>query len=183
MIQFLRGDKASLEASEYIPADGQPIYEKDTNLLKVGNGSSNYSALPYLGYSTGGMNWVEINGLHTPESTASIRSPDGVEPHGPMPAPISEFHLRYYIPSDSIGFIVDVGVQESAHAYLVAIEHPASRNSVYFAVCTDPLLQESSMGESLDVSYNSENRIIDITIWLNGVDNPQYILYLTDPTA
>lgn len=183
MIQFLRGDKASLESSEYIPADGQPIYEKDTNLLKIGNGSSNYSALPYLGYSTGGMNWVEINGLYTPESTASIRSPDDVEPHVPMPAPTTEFHLRYYIPSDSIGFIVDVGVQEVTHAYLVAIEDLASRNRAYFAVCANPSLQELSMGESLDISYDSDNRIIDITILLNNVDNPQYILYLTDPTA
>ena len=49
MIQFLRGNKSQLEASQTIFGDGQPIFEKDTGQLKVGNGIDVFSSLPYVG--------------------------------------------------------------------------------------------------------------------------------------
>lgn len=54
MIQFLRGNKSQLEASQTIFGDGQPIYEKDTGQLKVGNGVDVFSSLPYVGASSSG---------------------------------------------------------------------------------------------------------------------------------
>lgn len=109
MIQFLRGNRASLEASEYIPADGQPIHEKDTNLLKVGSGSSSYTALPYLGYSSGGMYWVEINGIQsmvTPELATRAGSP------------VFEYHVQCYIPNGFEGFILYIGYLDTEDIYL-----------------------------------------------------------------
>ena len=54
MIQFLRGNKSQLEASQTIFGDGQPIFEKDTGQLKVGNGVDVFSSLPYVGASSSG---------------------------------------------------------------------------------------------------------------------------------
>ena len=51
MIQFLRGTQAALNSSQQIFAEGQPIYEKDTHQLKIGDGVNNYSGLPYIGSS------------------------------------------------------------------------------------------------------------------------------------
>ena len=52
MIQFLRGNKSQLETSQTIFGDGQPIFEKDTGQLKVGNGIDVFSSLPYVGASS-----------------------------------------------------------------------------------------------------------------------------------
>ena len=49
MIQLLRGTKSQLETSQTVFADGQPVFEKDTGQLKIGNGSDRYSALEYVG--------------------------------------------------------------------------------------------------------------------------------------
>lgn len=51
MIQFLRGTQAALNSSQQIFPEGQPIYEKDTHQLKIGDGVNNYSGLPYIGSS------------------------------------------------------------------------------------------------------------------------------------
>lgn len=55
MIQFLRGTQAALNSSQQIFPEGQPIYEKDTHQLKIGDGVNNYSGLPYIGGSSGGQ--------------------------------------------------------------------------------------------------------------------------------
>lgn len=51
-IQFLRGNKSTLDASQQIFLPGQPIYEQDSGQLKIGNGSDIYSALKYVGASS-----------------------------------------------------------------------------------------------------------------------------------
>ena len=65
MIQFLRGTQAALNSSQQIFAEGQPIYEKDTHQLKIGDGVNNYSGLPYIGNSgmevVEGYNWYDVN--------------------------------------------------------------------------------------------------------------------------
>ena len=48
-LQMKRGTKLILEASDYVPAEGEPIVELDTGKLKIGNGTAKYSALPYVG--------------------------------------------------------------------------------------------------------------------------------------
>lgn len=53
MIQLLRGTKSQLDSYQTVIAEGQPVFEKDTGQLKIGNGSSIYSALPYVGASSG----------------------------------------------------------------------------------------------------------------------------------
>lgn len=51
-IQFLRGTKSKVEASTKVLADGQPLYETDTNKLKVGDGSTQAKSLPYVKVDT-----------------------------------------------------------------------------------------------------------------------------------
>lgn len=51
-IQFLRGTQSVITASNKILADGQPLYEKDTNKLKVGDGSTAAKSLPYIKVET-----------------------------------------------------------------------------------------------------------------------------------
>lgn len=51
-IQFLRGPKSKVEASNKVLADGQPLYEKDTHKLKVGDGSTAAKSLPYIKVDT-----------------------------------------------------------------------------------------------------------------------------------
>ena len=51
MIQLLRGTQQQLNSYSTIIPDGQPVFEKDTGQLKIGNGTSMYSALPYVGAS------------------------------------------------------------------------------------------------------------------------------------
>lgn len=51
-IQFLRGTKTKVTASTKVLADGQPLYEKDTHKLKVGDGSTQAKSLPYIKVDT-----------------------------------------------------------------------------------------------------------------------------------
>lgn len=51
-IQFLRGTKSKVAASTKVLADGQPLYEKDTHKLKVGDGSTQAKSLPYVKVDT-----------------------------------------------------------------------------------------------------------------------------------
>lgn len=51
-IQFLRGTRSAITASNKVIADGQPLYEKDTNKLKVGDGSTEAKSLPYIKVET-----------------------------------------------------------------------------------------------------------------------------------
>lgn len=51
-IQFLRGTQSAIKASNRVLADGQPLYEKDTNKLKVGDGSTKAKSLPYIKVET-----------------------------------------------------------------------------------------------------------------------------------
>lgn len=48
MIQFLRGTSEAVQRNNPTLAAGQPLYELDTNKLKVGDGSTPYANLPYL---------------------------------------------------------------------------------------------------------------------------------------
>ena len=50
-IQFKRGLKATLDATlvgAKKPLKGEPVWETDTNKLKIGDGINNYADLPYL---------------------------------------------------------------------------------------------------------------------------------------
>ena len=51
-IKFRRDTSANWTSVNPIPAQGEPCYETDTGKLKIGNGSDNYVALPYV--SSGG---------------------------------------------------------------------------------------------------------------------------------
>lgn len=64
-IQFLRGNKSTLEASQQIFLPGQPIYEQDSGQLKIGNGSDIYSALKYVGASSSGGSDIVVHGVVT----------------------------------------------------------------------------------------------------------------------
>lgn len=59
MIQFLRGTKSSLTSDSTVFKAGQPVFESDTGQLKIGNGSDIFSALPYVGQSSGLNHYFE----------------------------------------------------------------------------------------------------------------------------
>lgn len=66
MIQLLRGNSSTLNASQQVFAEGQPIFEKDTQKLKIGNGVDTYSALKYIGESNGSASLnIQEYGDHT----------------------------------------------------------------------------------------------------------------------
>lgn len=48
MIQFMRGNSDSVSTSNPVLAAGQPFYELDSHTLKIGDGSTSYSSLPYV---------------------------------------------------------------------------------------------------------------------------------------
>lgn len=52
MIQFMRGTSTSASSSNQVLQAGQPFYEIDTHQLKIGDGSTRYSSLPYIGGSS-----------------------------------------------------------------------------------------------------------------------------------
>lgn len=66
MIQFLRGTSSQLNASNQVFAAGQPIFEQDSGQLKIGNGTSTFVNLPYVGDSSGSS--IEIV-YQAPESS------------------------------------------------------------------------------------------------------------------
>lgn len=52
-IQFLRGTKSAIAAENPVLLAGQPCVETDTGQMKVGNGTTAYNSLPYVGSGTG----------------------------------------------------------------------------------------------------------------------------------
>ena len=61
MIQFLRGTQTQLNSSSQVFAAGQPIFESDSGQLKIGNGSSRYSSLPYVGANQGSSSYPQLS--------------------------------------------------------------------------------------------------------------------------
>lgn len=49
MLQLLRGTSEAVAASNPKLEAGQPFFELDTQKLKIGNGTSNYNDLLYIG--------------------------------------------------------------------------------------------------------------------------------------
>ena len=54
MLQLLRGTSEAVAASNPKLEAGQPFFELDTQKLKIGNGTSNYNDLLYIGGNSGG---------------------------------------------------------------------------------------------------------------------------------
>ena len=62
-IKFRRDTSANWTSVNPIPAQGEPCYETDTGKLKIGNGSDNYVALPYVsdgGGSSGTTDYTQL---------------------------------------------------------------------------------------------------------------------------
>lgn len=73
MIQFLRGNKSSLDSSSTIFQPGQPIFEQDSGQLKIGNGTDIFSDLPYVGGSGIDTNCYYNAGNYYADITPSLR--------------------------------------------------------------------------------------------------------------
>lgn len=54
IFQFVRGTSTTLVASNRIFRDGEPVYERDTRRLKVGDGVTPYQGLSYIGGDVSG---------------------------------------------------------------------------------------------------------------------------------
>lgn len=59
MIQFRRGTASAATSANEILAAGQPFVETDTNKLKIGDGSTAFKDLPYIGGS-GGKKYASV---------------------------------------------------------------------------------------------------------------------------
>lgn len=68
-IQFLRGTKSAIAAENPVLLAGQPCVETDTGQMKVGNGSTAYNSLPYVGSGTGST--VSYGSSSTAAATAA----------------------------------------------------------------------------------------------------------------
>lgn len=68
-IQFLRGTKSAIEAENPILLAGQPCVELDTGQMKIGNGTTAYNSLPYVGAGTGST--VSYGSSSTAAATAA----------------------------------------------------------------------------------------------------------------
>lgn len=80
-IQFKRGTKLALETvlkGINKPLLGEPIWESDTNKLKLGNGKDDYVDLPYISGSDIGdlglviVGWYKDNGFYQEESCINL---------------------------------------------------------------------------------------------------------------
>ena len=73
-IQFLRGTKSKVAASTKVLADGQPLYETDTNKLKVGDGSTQAKSLPYVKVDTDpSLSSTSTNPLQNKAATKALK--------------------------------------------------------------------------------------------------------------
>lgn len=59
MIQFRRGTASAASTANEVLAAGQPFVETDTSKLKIGDGSTHFNDLPYIGGS-GGKKYITV---------------------------------------------------------------------------------------------------------------------------
>ena len=88
-IKFRRDTSANWTSVNPIPAQGEPCYETDTGKLKIGNGSDNYVALPYVsggGGSSGTTDYTQLENkpqINSVELTGNKTLNDlGIQPKG-----------------------------------------------------------------------------------------------------
>ena len=74
-IQFLRGTHSKVAASTKVLADGQPLYETDTNKLKVGDGSTEAKSLPYVKVDTDSiLSYTSKNPIQNKVVTSALKN-------------------------------------------------------------------------------------------------------------
>ena len=71
-IKFRRDTSANWISVNPIPAQGEPCYETDTGKLKIGNGSDNYVALPYVSDGGGSAGTTDYTQLENKPQINSI---------------------------------------------------------------------------------------------------------------
>lgn len=85
-LQFRRGSTANLQ--NIVPAAGEPIWDKQLQKLKVGDGISEYKDLPYVGDETVDELSIIFNGSHdlalngydeAEEGSSPVKSASGLE--------------------------------------------------------------------------------------------------------
>lgn len=70
-IQFKRGARSALIANltgDNKPLRGEPVWETDTNKLKIGDGSSNYEDLPYISGDGSSSSDIVVFGYYDKEN-------------------------------------------------------------------------------------------------------------------
>lgn len=60
MIQFRRGTASAASTANEVLAAGQPFVETDTSKLKIGDGSTAFNDLPYIGGGSGGKRYFFV---------------------------------------------------------------------------------------------------------------------------
>lgn len=77
---FNNGSKAELEKENYILLDGEIAVEEDTQLMKIGDGVSPYSDLPYLNRGPQGPKGDKgEKGDTGPQGPVGARGPQGIK--------------------------------------------------------------------------------------------------------
>ena len=109
MIQFRRGSTESWRSTKVILAAGQPGYDKDKHKIKIGDGESSWSELPYAG----GMSAEEIldseeNAKHRVKANAEDKTIITYGVEEPDKNTIGQLYLRQ---SDT-DHIIEAGISE-----------------------------------------------------------------------
>lgn len=75
-VQVRRDNKANWEAVNPILLDGEAVYEKDTDMFKIGDGVNNYKNLPYHN-KVGPKGDTGATGLQGPKGDTGATGADG----------------------------------------------------------------------------------------------------------
>lgn len=124
-IKFRRDTSANWTSVNPIPAQGEPCYETDTGKLKIGNGSDNYTSLPYVsdGGGSGGttdyvqlenkpqINSVELSGNKTLDDLG-IQAKGDYQPAGDY-ATTADIPTKTSELTNDSGFLTEVPVPDN----------------------------------------------------------------------
>lgn len=120
LIQVRRGSQSDWLSQNPILSDGEFGFENDTNRLKIGNGSSNWKTLDYIGsvenyikiknqtgYALNKGQAVYINGFDSSSSspTVALYIANGQTSEQKFAGLVSS-----YIPNEELGFIITFGI-------------------------------------------------------------------------
>ena len=113
MIKFRRGQTQSWRSFIKPLADGQPGYDREKHKIKVGDGETMWSSLPYAS----GLSAEEI--LSSEEDAKKFKAKDPIEnstliTYGtefPNEDTIGQLYLQYYEAAPEVDYVVEEGLQ------------------------------------------------------------------------
>lgn len=163
-IRFVRDTAANWSANNPTLGLGQPGFETDTNKLKVGNGTSNWSSLPYIGGDAESSFTFE-NGLTELSGVVKLGGAmtESIDISGEYPFSIGDggvgvTNIVLYTESQSTD--ASAGIQISPDSYIqLYMTDGAGAESSYFTMNTTSIIIQASdpafVGAQYDADYSA----------------------------